>query len=346
MALGVATRTSDYLIMRRHPQLAAPWTEGLESYLISFAVWGLLAALMVAATHRWPVEAPRRVRHAAVHVALAAVFSLVHPLLYIGIRWPTAARPPGARLGEVLETQVFASLLLGLQVYGTVVAVAHLLRYNRALRARAVAQARLETQLAEARLAMLRGQLRPHFLFNTLNSVSALMAHDVPGARRMIARLSDLLRLSLDDDGAPETPLWRELEFLASYVDIQRTRFGDRLAVDYEVYPAARDALVPRLLLQPLVENAIVHGLSPRPGPGRVWVSADRAEGRLRLEVRDDGVGWGAASAGEGVGIGNTRARLRALYGDGQRLLLDDAPGGGARVRVELPFTPATEDAS
>ncbi|MDB4947352.1 MAG: yehU 2, partial [Gemmatimonadetes bacterium] len=207
-------------------------------------------------------------------------------------------------------------------------------RAERALRA-----LRLEAGLARTQLEALRSQVQPHFLFNTLHAVSALMATDVAAARRMITDLGDLLRLSLDAGGAQEVPLREELGFLEQYVAIQRARFRDRLDVGYQVDADARDAPVPRLLLQPLVENALSHGLAPRSAAGRVDVRAWLQDGSLRLAISDDGVGLGPGPApAEGHGLGDTRERLRQLYGDRQALEMTANPGGGVTVQVTIPL--------
>jgi LytS/YehU family sensor histidine kinase len=201
-----------------------------------------------------------------------------------------------------------------------------------------VRAAQLEAQLAEARLDALRMQLHPHFLFNTLHAISALMARDVPAARRMMTRLSDLLRFSLEQEVTDEVPLAEELDFLDRYVEIQRARFPDRLHVEMDVEPDAQAALVPRFMLQPLVENAIRHGIDRRPGGGRVVVRARVNDHRLKIEVEDNGPGFpSGADYREGVGLRSTRARLEHLYGGGGELDLAAAPGGGALVRVVIP---------
>jgi LytS/YehU family sensor histidine kinase len=183
-------------------------------------------------------------------------------------------------------------------------------------------------------------QLQPHFLFNTLHSISALMHRDVEAADRMLTRLSDLLRLTLESASTPEVPLSRELDFLDAYLEIQQTRFEERLEVVRDIDPLALDALVPNLLLQPLVENAIRHGVANRTTGGRVEISARRENGRLTLSVRDDGPGL-SPNAGQGVGLSNTRARLEHLYGEAQSLALANDPAGGVRVTVVAPYRSA-----
>ncbi len=204
-------------------------------------------------------------------------------------------------------------------------------------------RAELETRLTRAQLRSLRLQLHPHFLFNALNTVTALIETDARGAERVVSGISELLRASLSDAGEQEVPLARELELLGHYVAIQRERFRDRLTVTVDADPDARQALVPHLVLQPLVENAIRHGIAPRRSPGHVRVLARRANGQVRLEVEDDGVGAPAAvphggSEGKGIGLANTRDRLRALYGDAQRFEAGNRSEGGFRVVVELPY--------
>jgi anti-sigma regulatory factor (Ser/Thr protein kinase) len=204
--------------------------------------------------------------------------------------------------------------------------------------------AQLRAQLAEARLDALRRQLDPHFLFNTLNAVSALVERDPRGVRRMVGQLSDLLRHSMDGASAPEVPLRDELALLERYADIMRVRFEDQLEIETRADPRTLDALVPNLILQPLVENAIRHGVEPRPDGGRVEVDAGLDGGTLVLRVRDDGAGaspWpppDGAAAGRGVGLRNTAARLAQLYGAEHRLTLGPGPDGGTVAEVRLPY--------
>jgi two-component system LytT family sensor kinase len=197
--------------------------------------------------------------------------------------------------------------------------------------------AELHAQVTDARLNALRTQLNPHFLFNTLNAVSTLVDEDPPGARRMIARLSDLLRHTLGEGDEQEITLASELEMLRLYLDIMEVRFQDKLEVSIETEASLDDALVPNLVLQPLVENAFRHGLAQMQTVGRVAVRVVRDDGDLVLTVRDNGRGP-ANPVREGVGLTNTRARLTQLYGTRQLLALTEAEGGGALVEVRLPY--------
>jgi hypothetical protein len=193
-----------------------------------------------------------------------------------------------------------------------------------------------EHSLTEARLEVLRGQLQPHFLFNTLNTISSLMYKDVPAADRVLNRLAHFLRLALETAKAQEVCLETELEYTDRYLDIERVRFQDRLRVEREIDPASRGALVPTLILQPLVENALRHGVGTRAGGGTMWIRARRRDKMLAVEVEDQG--WPPQEIREGVGLSNARARLATLYGDRQRLWIDRGESGGFRVSLELPY--------
>ncbi|HET9706997.1 MAG TPA: histidine kinase [Gemmatimonadales bacterium] len=213
-------------------------------------------------------------------------------------------------------------------------------RYSES-RDREVRVAQLETELTRVRLSALEGQLRPHFLFNVLNTISSVMYEDVAAADTMLARLADLLRRTLRRPSGSEVPLAEEIETLELYLDIMRVRFAERLSVDVQVDDAVRGAAVPALVLQPLVENALRHG-DPGPGaPARIAVRARRDDGSLLLEVEDNGPGLAGTQAeavGKGVGLANTARRLEQLYGNRQSLALCNLTGGGLRVAIELPF--------
>jgi LytS/YehU family sensor histidine kinase len=242
--------------------------------------------------------------------------------------------PPAAAWDGMLRYLGFNLLLYILVVMATEAAANAWESRRRGIAASAYAR-----QLAEARLHVLSAQLQPHFLFNTLHAISALVWEDQARADRLLARLSDLLRMTLRNGTRIETTLAEELALLRQYAEIQETRYGDRLRVCIDVEPAVRDALVPRLILQPLVENAIRHGITRRIVPGRVDVRAWKEAATLNLIVSDDGVGLGAHGANhDGVGLSITRARLEQLYGAEQRCELTAAPHGGAICSLAIPF--------
>ncbi len=224
------------------------------------------------------------------------------------------------------------------------IGVAHALDYYGKYREGELHAAELEAGLARAQLQLLKSQLHPHFLFNTLNAISALVHTDVEAADRMLARLGDLLRLALEDFGLQEAPLARELEVVRSYLEIEQARLGSRLSIIVDVGPDTLDAWVPTFLLQPLIENSIRHGIAPRAGKGRIEVHARRDREVLHLEVRDDGPGFPALPPCGGVGLANTRARLFHLYGEAQRLQTRNEPRGGCVVQVTVPFREQAEN--
>jgi signal transduction histidine kinase len=241
----------------------------------------------------------------------------------------------------------FRTLDFELPVYWALVGLQHALDYHRAVRERELTAAQLETRLVAAQLDTLQHQLHPHFLFNTLHAISALVHRDPEKADVMIERLSDLLRLTLDKVGVQEVRLREELEYLQAYLDIEQVHFGERLEIEYEIDPTTYDALVPNLILQPLAENAIRHGLEPQASKGRLTIESARDGDRLTLAVRDTGRGVRAGGAGQaggglrGLGLSNTRARLRKLYRDAAALDLSANSGGGTVATVTLPLRTA-----
>jgi two-component system, LytTR family, sensor kinase len=295
---------------------------------------------------RFPFRDGRIGRALAAHFGGALVFVALHLLLLIG--YHTIVRGAYHRLAnapQLLHTYAFYAAL-ELSVYAAIVIVILLLDTRREAAERELATARLEQHLTGARLENLQSQIRPHFLFNTLNTL-AVLARKGDGAAvdRAIGDLGELLRASFDTSGRHEIPLAEELEFLERYVSLQRIRFPDRLRVEWQVSDEARRAMVPALLVQPLVENAIEHGLATTRG-GRVRVSARRDHEALAIEVEDDGPGFGGPGApGNGVGLSNTRERLTILYGARALLTTGDREGGGGRVRIRLPWRVAGEPA-
>lgn len=223
-------------------------------------------------------------------------------------------------------------------VYCAIVLIAYGALSYRAAKQRELRTSQLEAMLAQTRLQMLSMQLQPHFLFNTLNTIAELVHQQPEAAERMIGGLSHLLRETLHAGLVERVPIEHELSLLDRYIDIQRARFGDRLHVSSSIAPDAAGALVPSLLLQPLVENAIKHGIGTRAGNGRIEISARRSAGALILEVIDDGRGMGAMPIKEGVGLGNCRSRLSALYGDTATLTIANRDRGGAIVTITMPF--------
>jgi LytS/YehU family sensor histidine kinase len=244
----------------------------------------------------------------------------------------------------VLKFYFIAKFHQNLMFYAAILAVSQGVDYYRKYRERELRASQLEARLAQTRLQVLKMQLHPHFLFNTLNAISALIHQDVDLADRMVARLGDLLRSTLESADTQEVSLRQELDFIQPYLEIEQARLGPRLTVRLEIDPHALDAAVPNLVLQPLVENAIRHGIAPRAEPGRIEIRARRDDGQLCLQVRDDGPGLPpdpAAPFKEGIGLANTRARLQQLYGAAHRFELCNGPGRGLGVTITIPFREA-----
>jgi LytS/YehU family sensor histidine kinase len=230
--------------------------------------------------------------------------------------------------------------IIDMVFYWAVLAFGHGLEIHHRYKSEELKAAQLEARLIETELKALREQLRPHFLFNTLNTISVLVRENKnDDAVNLIARLSSLLRMTLDNTGVHEVTLRQEMDFLERYLEIQKARFSDRLNVGIAIEPQAMNARIPNLLLQPIVENAIVHGIAPKSGPGRVDVLGRIEAGKLHLEVRDDGPGLGDGTkrAREGVGLTNTRERLAKIYGANGHLLLRSEPGRGVSVQIIVP---------
>ena len=316
------------------------WTAAVERAVPVWALWALLTPVVFAAAARFPLDRGglRRVVpvHLAAALAVVSVWALAATAVAMTLGWPAVE---GDGWGTMLQRYMARRLHVNLLVYAALVGAYSALEYRRRLHEREAAAAELRTRLAEAQLQSLRTQLQPHFLFNTLNAVSVLaLKGETQSVVRMVSRLSDLLRLTLDGAPGQEVPLRQELAVLERYVDIERVRFPDRLEVRVDAAPDTHDALVPSLLLQPLVENAIRHGIAQTVGAGRVHVRAERRGGRLWMEVRDTGPGFPPGARREGIGLANVRARLACLYDDEGRFTLENAPEGGAVVTVEVPF--------
>jgi signal transduction histidine kinase len=315
------------------------------TYVLTYAPprWGRTFLLALTEWYPWAALTP-------VVAWLARRLSIAHGRRRLRITALAAAGLPIAML-KVMATRVLRDLTGGNQyfqlsnlatqylIYWGIVAIVHAVAYYRAERERELRASQAETRLAEARLQLLRMQIHPHFLFNTLNTIAELIHENPAAAERMVGGLSQLLRDTLDAGAVDRVPLSRELELLDRYVEIQRARFGDRLDVRLAIDPDVRRGLVPIFILQPLVENAIRHGLSARVRAGRIDIAAARRDDRLMLSVEDDGIGLTAGELRQGVGLGNTRARLAELYGQDHAFEVTSAGAeAGTIVRLSIPW--------
>ncbi len=304
------------------------------------AMWALLAPLILRLREKIPLSRGHWFGGVTYHFCMSFVVMAVY---YLGRMWSYSLLWSSLKdkFWDTALSSFYGRNLIDMAFYWGVIAFGYGLEIHHKFKNEELKAAQLETRLIETELKALRQQMHPHFLFNTMNTVAVLVREgrndDAVG---LLARLSSLLRMSLDNTGVPEVTLQQELDFLDHYVEIQKTRFSDRLQVLFEIEPRALTARIPNLLLQPIVENAILHGVAPKSGPGRVDVSG-RVEGdKLLLEVRDDGPGIvdGSVRAKEGVGLANTRERLAKIYGPRSHLLLHSQPGKGVTVQIILPF--------
>lgn len=331
-----------------HFQIPTPWRQTLASWLIGVYVCALFTPAILWLGQRFPLEKSSWLRYLPLHLLFSAVFSVVQLSIdsYVHVRV----------LPFVLGTtfrQAFSNLMVigfhgNIVTYWAILGIQYAFRYYRRYQEREQQALRLElhaaelkTQLANAHLNALKMQLQPHFLFNTLNAIMVLVRQQKGRqAEEMLARLSDLLRCVLEDVEAQEVPLRRELEYLQLYLSIEQVRFQDRLSVEISADPSILDAAVPQMGLQPIVENAVRHGIGRSSAAGKIRVSATRVDGTLELRVQDDGPGLlpPELAQSRGIGLANTRLRLHQLYGEAARLSLENSAQGGAVATMVIPY--------
>jgi len=331
-----------------------PWKYVFVGWMAGMYVCAALTPALLWLGNRWPLE--RRVSYAWLHLCFSVVFSIgataiETPILMLLGVFPAASPPPSVAAG--LRIMLSFGIQGGAIRYWAVIALQAVYRSHQNAKSREreafelkVQASELAQQLAAAQLSTLKMQLQPHFLFNTLGAITVLIQQQkTADAEAMVARLGDLLRLSLDDVDAQEVSLWRELEFLRLYLSIEEVRFKDRLIVRIAADEGLSDALVPHMVLQPLVENAVRHGLGQSEDAVTIDVNATRRNGVLALIVSDDGPGMQPARLEQpGIGLANTRSRLSRLYGDGAGLDTENTVPHGVRVTITLPFRTTRED--
>ena len=337
--LGVSFALSTYLGARQD-NVQISWRRILSGYLADFYLWGMLSPLIFLLARRFELR-KRFPRNSIIHIVGSVilsgfVISAASPLVwYLG--YVNLARNP--TLAILWRNNAFSAYYFhqGLTIYWTTLVVAHAIYYYRGLREREAQTAKLTAQLAQAQLQALKMQIHPHFLFNTLNSIAALLHKDVEAADKMIARLGDFLRLTLKSSDTQLVDFEQELEFLKCYLDIEHIRFQDRLTVKMDIDPHALKAMVPNLILQPIVENAVRHGVARHTDPGQITIRARRQGARLIMNVEDNGPGLKVNSNGSGIGLSNTRARLEQFYGNDFSFQITDSPDRGAIVTLDVP---------
>lgn len=316
-----------WAISREAPE-APHWTRLLRGNLAMFWTWAALTPAILWFGRRFPLERPRLAGHLLLYLVTGFVFSLTH-IAVVRMVNPVLTGSPIRPWLDYLVAYGATGVLISWGILAGSQALTYFRRYQDR-----------ELRLVEADLQSLKTQLHPHFLFNTLNAIAELIHHDTTRAERTVTQLSDLLRTALTRNKADEVSLKQELDFLSNYVAIQQTLLQERLIVRWRVDDDALDAMVPAMLLQPIVENAIQHGLGPVSSGGTLDIAARRDGSRLVLEVMDDGRGLdpGASGRKAGIGISNTRGRLRHMYGDAQRFDIARREGGGVAVTIAIPF--------
>lgn len=315
------------------------WTRALAVNLTYYYFWGLGTPVIMALARRYRLEAGQWFRSLCIHLLASALLTAI----ILIIAELTIIQFFDFRPYPIREALIFAfrvNFHSGVPTYWVVLFGYYAFDYYAKFRDRELKASQLEARLSEARLQALRMQLRPHFLFNTLNSISSLMYSDVETADIMITRLGEFLRLTIESDGKQEIGLRQELDFVGRYLEIEQIRFDRRLQVEVRADADTLEARVPSMLLQPIVENAIRHGIAPREAGGKIEIAAFQENGILNLSVCDDGPGIAEAAGPPRlrVGLNNTRERLEQLYGRFQELRMEDQPGGGVRVTITIPF--------
>jgi two-component system LytT family sensor kinase len=343
--IGIFTAIAIYFTIQRlliHASQGTTinWPKHLLEYS-GWYVWALITPFVLFMSAKYPLQKQAWLKHAAIHLGVLTICWFFATIAMEGIKW--AANLGAYNFWEKLPDSFARSpFSLDIICYFTIVAIESALRYHRRFEFGRVRNIKLTGQLAGARLHALKMQLHPHFLFNSLNSLSELMREDPVAAEKMIRNLEMFLRLTVNHDHLQEVPFEKELEFLKCYLAIENVRYQDRLNVKMEIEPQTMKVKVPNLMLQPIVENAIRHGIAPRSSRGQIEIQAKRDNGMLQLSVRDNGPGISkskkkAISKRSGLGLSNTRERLIQLYGKNHRFELMNAPGGGLIVTLEIP---------
>ena len=341
-ALALLFSGPDFIRALRANQTSAVWSTVVAELIYSY-LWLALTPLVVWWGRVFRIQGEKKLRTLAIHLLTSVVLLFVHSALFLLVSIPFGWYSKIGSLPNQYSFILLAFAPVNVMFYWGIVIVDHAIDYYRRYQERQLRASQLEAQLVKTELQVLKMQLHPHFLFNTLNTISALIHESPEEADEMISQLGDLLRMTLETGGVQEAPLAQELEFLKHYLAIEQTRFQDRLTITMSIETETLDAMVPSLIMQPLVENAIRHGIAVRPEARSIEIKTWRQHGKLCLRVTDDGPGLnsGKLPLREGVGLTNTRQRLNSLYGTTHDFSLRNSPLGGLVVELIIPFKTA-----
>jgi two-component system LytT family sensor kinase len=350
--IGVFWATRMWLLYKDAGTDAVTWMEAMTLGLMEWYWWAILTIPIFKLSTHLRFDRTHWARSLSVHIGAAVAVSVLHVALYnlafrpLDVYFMQTEYPLGMESWwDSYWLWLRSKFHVGMMAYAVIALISYAVTYYQRYKQEELRASELRAQLAGAQLEALKSQLHPHFLFNALHTVSSLMHDDIEAADRVVSRLGDLLRRSLQRVDRQTVPLKEEIDFAERYLEIERFRFSDRMTTDIRVQPAVRDASVPSLILQPLIENAVRHGIAGTREGGTVRVSAERDGETLRLEVANDLRGAQATASdqpGEGVGLRNTRERLQRLYGDRHQLAIENGAGTEFRVIIRIPYEPHT----
>lgn len=334
---GLVMAIQSYMLLLRAGHTTS-FALSLERELVYAYLWAVLTPYILQLARRFPLGPNLWIKNGTFHLFMGLAISIFHKFSYHVISMALEASAEHPFSFAKISAVVFSYIDYGALIYCTLLFIDFSVVYYRESREQALRSARLETELTRANLQALKMQIRPHFLFNSLNAVSVLIDKNPGAARQMLLRLSELLRMTLDREHTEEVTLAQELEFIDMYLQIEKTRFEDRLIIRRSIDETTGEAFVPSMILQPLVENSMRHGAAMQRGVTTIEIAAERQNGVLSVHIRDNGPGSANGKTEEGIGFSNIRSRLEQLYGTEQRFETANIQGGGFEATIILPF--------
>lgn len=336
--LTIISTGQQYVFAITQPSVES-WRVSLVYAAIEWYSWAVIAPLIVKLCDKFPIDRQHFIHRIWIHFVCAPVFSFIQlTILTYGWQWLAPVQYKAISYSAMFVTMFSRKFHIGVLIYGAICGVIYAFQAYGKFRDETLKRSQLTEELTRAQLDLLKMQIDPHFLFNTLNTITAMIRTDPRAAELMITRLGDLLRLTLEKDGKLEVRLSEEMEFIDRYLEIEQTRFYDRLTIEKSLDKQLMNALIPNMILQPIVENAVHHGITQRIGAGIIRISAEHKNNQLRIAISDDGKGFPTESVKNGIGIANTRARLERMYGDKHHFEIRHPESGGAEVLISIPY--------